>query len=113
MRQLAILYRDAGNLLKSNIDQWRQDKVAQVIHWNLCGKLGNERDENYCNHEPKPVYESTNNKLLWDFKIQTDNKIEHDKPGIEVLDKMERQMSDYRCCLSVWHPSERQMEREN
>ena len=43
--------------------------MAQVIHWNLCGKLGFERDENYCNHEPKPVYESTNNKLLWDFKI--------------------------------------------
>ena len=30
-----------------------------------------------------------------DFKIQTDNKIEHDKPDIEVLDKIERQMSDY------------------
>ena len=41
------------------------------------------------------MYESTNNKLLWDFKIQTDNKIEHDKPDIEVLDKIERQMSDY------------------
>ena len=36
---------------------WRQDKVAQVFHWDLCGKLGFERDENYCNHEPKPVYE--------------------------------------------------------
>ena len=36
-------------------------------HWNLCGKLGFERDENCCSHEPKLVYESTNNKLLWDF----------------------------------------------
>ena len=34
---------------------WRRDKVAQVIHWNLCGKLGFERDENCCSHEPKPV----------------------------------------------------------
>ena len=34
---------------------WRQDKEAQVIHWNLCGKLGFERDENCCSHEPKPV----------------------------------------------------------
>ena len=69
--------------------------MAQVIHWNLCGKLGFKRDENCCSHEPKPVYESINNKLLWDFKIQTDNKIEHDKPDIEVLDKIERQVSDY------------------
>ena len=34
------------------------------------------------------VYESTNNKLLWDFKIQTGNKIEHSKPDIVVLDKI-------------------------
>ena len=30
------------------------------------------------------------NKMLWDFKIQTDNKIEHNKPDIVVLDKIER-----------------------
>ena len=31
------------------------------------------------------------NKLLWDFfKIQTDNKVEHNKPDIVVLDKIER-----------------------
>ena len=26
---------------------WRHDTVAQVIHWELCGKLGYDRDENY------------------------------------------------------------------
>ena len=35
------------------------------------------------NHDPQPVYESTNNKLPWDFKIQIDNKIEHNKPVLE------------------------------
>ena len=35
------------------------------------------------------MYESTNNKLLWEFKIQTDKKIEPNKPDIVVLDKME------------------------
>ena len=30
------------------------------------------------------------NKLLWDFKIQTDTKVEHNKPDIVVLDKIER-----------------------
>ena len=28
------------------------------------------------------MYESTNNKLPWDFKIQTDNEIEHNKPDM-------------------------------
>ena len=83
MRQFAILYRNAKNLLKSNIDVGAgHNKVTRVIHWKLCGKLGYDRDEKYCNHEPQGVYESTNNKLLWDFKIQTDNKIEHNKPDI-------------------------------
>ena len=35
---------------------WRHDKVA---HWELCGKLGFDRDEKYYNHEPQPVYECT------------------------------------------------------
>ena len=38
--------------------------MAQVIHWGLCEKLGYDRDEKYYNHEPRPVYECSNNKLL-------------------------------------------------
>ena len=30
------------------------------------------------------------NKLLSDFKIQTDNKVEHNKPDIVVSDKINR-----------------------
>ena len=30
------------------------------------------------------------NKLLWDFPIQTDHKIEHNRPDIIVIDKKER-----------------------
>ena len=113
-RQLAILYRNAGNLIKSNIDvggetRWRRWFIGTYVEsWVLKGmKIVAVMSRNQCKGW------STNNKLLWDFKIQTDNKIEHDKPDTEVLDKIERQMSDYWCCLSVWHPSERQMEREN
>ena len=28
---------------------WRPDKVAQVVQWDLCGKLGYDRDEKYYN----------------------------------------------------------------
>ena len=31
---------------------WRHFKAAQVIHWDLCGKLGYDREEKYYNHEP-------------------------------------------------------------
>ena len=69
---------------------WRHYEVAQVVHWDLSGKLGYDRVEKYYNHEPQPVYESTINKLQWDFKIQTGNKIEHKKTDIVVLDKIGR-----------------------
>ena len=52
-------------------------------------------------HDPQPVYQSTNNKLLWDFKIQTDNKIEHHKP---VLNEIEQKclIIDVACPFDTW-----------
>ena len=45
------------------------------------------------------------NKLLWDFKIQTDNKVEHNKPDIVnvVLDKIERKclIIDVACAFDI------------
>ena len=83
MRQIAILYRNAGNLLKSKIDV---GGTTRYRRW-----FTRTRDEKYYNHERQPVYECTKNKLLWDLiKIQTDNKIEHNNPDIMVLDKKER-----------------------
>ena len=73
-----------------------------VIHWDLCGKLSYDRGEKYYNHKPQPVFESTNNKLqklLWYFETQTDNKIEHNKPGIVVLDTIEHKCLTERKCL--------------
>ena len=47
--------------------------------------------------------ESINNKLLWDFKIQTDNKIEYNKPDIVILDKIERKclIREVACPLEI------------
>ena len=44
-------------------------------------------DSTYNSHDPQPVYESTNNKLPWDFKIQIDNKIEHNKPVLNEIEQ--------------------------
>ena len=61
--------------------------------------------EDTANSELMKVYESTNNQLLWDFKIlqQTDNKIEHNKPDIVVLDKVERKrlIIDVACLFDI------------
>ena len=63
-----------------------------VLYWELWGAAISwaDGDDKYYKHEQQPVYESTNNKLLRDLKIQTDNKIEHNNTNIVVLDKIKR-----------------------
>ena len=89
--------------------------MAQVIHWYLCEKLGYDRDEKYYNYGPQPVYEPSNNKLLWDFKIQTENKIEHNKSDIEVLDEIKRMclIIDVACLFDIRVKGKEKEEIEN
>ena len=50
--------------------------------------------QNCYDHGPKQVEESDECKLLWDFPIQADHKIEHNKPDIVVVNKKERSLSN-------------------
>ena len=69
---------------------WRHDKVAQVVHWRLCKSYGLESGDIWYKHEPKPVTENEQTKILWDFSIQTDHPIEANRPDIVVLEKTSR-----------------------
>ena len=37
--------------------------------------------------EPPSVIENENYKLIWDFPIQTDKELKHNKPEIIIIDK--------------------------
>ena len=50
-------------------------------------KWGFEKGETWYQHSPKKVLENEECKLLWDFSIQTDKQLEHNKPGITAADK--------------------------
>ena len=52
-------------------------------------KFGFDCSRNWYDHEPKPAEESEECKLLWDFPIQTDHNIEHNRPDIVAVDKKE------------------------
>ena len=71
-------------LAQTYYKSWRHDKVAQVIHWRHCHRFKINREDN---HIPEPVLESRKHKILWDFKIQTSNPIEANKPNIVVFNK--------------------------
>ena len=65
----------------------RHDKVAQLVHWNLCRKYGLHHSRNWYNHVAEKVSENERAKILWDFSIQTDHVIQARRPDIVVKDK--------------------------
>ena len=70
----------------------RHDNVARYIRWQLGGKCELERANNWCEQKPEGVVESKNFKILWDFTIQCDWKIEARRPDIIFVDKKEREV---------------------
>ena len=78
---------------------WRHDKVAQVIHWKLCQRFGFPLKERWYEHVPERVLENEEVKLLWDFPIQTDHQLDHNKPDIVIhyKQKQECQILDVAC----------------
>ena len=60
------------------------DNIAKVIH---CEKWGFEKSDQWYKHKPKKVLESEECKILWDFPIQTDKTLEHNRPDIIVIEK--------------------------
>ena len=69
----------------------RHDNVARALHWDLCKKYGFQHHEKWYKHEPVDVLENNEIKLLWDFPIQTDRKLEHNRPDITIVFKKKRE----------------------
>jgi hypothetical protein len=65
----------------------RHDKVAQLIHWNLCKRYQLEHRRNWYEHQAESVTENEKAKILWDCAIQTDHIIQARRPDIVVQDK--------------------------
>ena len=79
-------------LAQKQYKDWRHDVIGKIIHWELC-KLNNlPHSEKWYEHKPEPVTECDSVKILWDFKIQTDKVISHNKPDILVFDKQSRDL---------------------
>ena len=96
---VAHIVAECSKLAHEEYKKLRHDNVAKVIHWKLCGKWGFERGDKWYTHVPEKVLESEHCKLLWDFLIQTDKKLEHNRPDITVIDKQAKkcQLIDPSC----------------
>ena len=73
--------------LAQNEYKKRHDKVAQLVHWNLCKKYELKYAKNWYDHVAESVTENEKAKILWDFTIQTDHVIQARRPDIVVKEK--------------------------
>jgi len=64
----------------------RHDKVARIIHWQLCKQGGYTVDDKWWVHKTLPVCEGGSMKLLWDFTIQCDKRIQLNRPDMVYVD---------------------------
>ena len=79
---VAHVVSECGNLAQTKYKGGRHDNVVWIIHWQLCGKCGLERANSWYEQKPEGVVESENFKILWDFTVQCDRKIEARRPYI-------------------------------
>ena len=82
---------ECGKLAQTE-DKGRHDNVALYVHWQVCDKCGFERANSLYEQKQEVVVESETPKILWDFTVQSDRKIEARRPDIVFIDKKEREV---------------------
>ena len=67
----------------------RHNNVAKEVYIKIAEKLTllKKYENQWYKFEPPSVIENENYKLLWDFPIQTDKELKHNKPDIIIIDK--------------------------
>ena len=68
----------------------KHDNLGKIVHWKLVRKCNFEAGDKWYEYEPESVLENEDNKILWDFSIQTDNVKEPQRLGLALVDKKSR-----------------------
>ena len=84
---IAHVVAECEKFAQNQYKNWRHDRVGKVIHWELCKKYGFDCTEKWYDHIPEGVLENEKSKILWDFRIQTDQQLNHNRPDIVIHDK--------------------------
>ena len=112
---VAHLVAECKALAQNQYKLWRHDRVATVAHWNLCKQYGFEFHQKWYEHVPEKVLENQETKILWDFPIQTDHRLDHNKPDLIVFHKKEREcwIIDVACPFDTRIKKKENEKREN
>ena len=72
----------------------RHDNVCRYIHLLLAEKNSfiEPNTTKWYQYDPEPILENDTCKILWNFPVQTDRRISHNKPDIITIDKRTREI---------------------
>ena len=85
---VARIVSESINLAQNEYKNWRHDKVAAIIHWELCKKYGVVVKEKWYDHKAQKIFETDEIKILWDMRIQMGKIIENSRSDLVVLNKI-------------------------
>src|SRR5690349_6494604 len=76
---------------------------AKKVHWSLCKKYNIATTQQWWKRKPEPVIENSEVKILWNFSIRTDNKVQAKKPDLVVVDEAKKTLLiiDIACPLDI------------
>ena len=83
---VAHIVLECSKLAQKENEEVRHDSVVKMLHWKLCEKWRFNKARKWYIHKPEKVSEYEDCKVLSNFPIQTEKTIEHNRPGITVLD---------------------------
>ena len=78
--------------LAQNQYKERHDTVVRTVHWNLCKKYQMPCSNKWYEHQPQPVTENENTKLLWDYSIRTDRVTPAHRPDLTLVEKTNKML---------------------
>ena len=73
--------------LRSRKHDINEDTTLLQRHWDLSRQNGFNSERKWFEHAPESVLANDKAKILWDFTIQTDRKMSHNRPNVVVIDK--------------------------
>ena len=79
--------------LAQNQYKMRHDTEPRAVHWNLCKKYQLPCSNKWYEHQPQPVTENENAKLLWNYSIRTYRVIPAHQPDLILADKTNDKVS--------------------
>ena len=70
----------------------RHNKVAAIVYKELLRthKLNNDTNTPYYKLQPQPLVENERVKIYWDKTLLTDRRVEHNRPDITIVDKIQK-----------------------